>query len=46
MLGLTVTRVRVPPATDHTQLTLSRDRDVLDGIAFGRPDIAALVRGR
>ncbi len=29
---------------DHTSLTLRRDRDVLDGIAFGRADIAALVQ--
>ena len=43
VLGLTVTRVRVA-ADDHTSLTLKRDRDVLDGIAFGRADIAALVR--
>jgi single-stranded-DNA-specific exonuclease len=43
VLGLTVTRVRVA-AEDHTSLTLRRDRDVLDGIAFGRADIAALVQ--
>ncbi|MGH2474186.1 MAG: single-stranded-DNA-specific exonuclease RecJ [Candidatus Limnocylindrales bacterium] len=43
VLGLTVTRVRVA-ADDHTSLTLRRDRDVLDGIAFGRTDIAQLVR--
>jgi len=42
VLGLTVTRVRVA-ADDHTSLTLKRDRDVLDGIAFGRADIAALI---
>ena len=42
VLGLTVTRVRQAD-TDHTSLTLRRDRDVLDGIAFGRLDIAALV---
>jgi single-stranded-DNA-specific exonuclease len=42
VLGLTVTRVRVA-GDDHTSLTLKRDRDVLDGIAFGRADIAALV---
>jgi single-stranded-DNA-specific exonuclease len=42
VLGLTVTRVR-SVGTDHTSLTLRRDRDVLDGIAFGRSDIAALV---
>jgi single-stranded-DNA-specific exonuclease len=43
VLGLTVIRVRVA-GDDHTSLTLRRDRDVLDGIAFGRNDIAALVR--
>ena len=43
VLGLTVLRVRVA-ADDHTSLTLRRQRDVLDGIAFGRADIAALVR--
>ncbi len=43
VLGLTVLRVRVA-ADDHTSLTLKRERDVLDGIAFGRADIAALVR--
>ena len=43
VLGLTVTRVR-QAGTDHTSLTLRRDRDVLDGIAFGRLDIASLVR--
>ncbi len=42
VLGLTVTRVR-QAGTDHTSLTLRRDRDVLDGIAFGRLDIAASV---
>jgi single-stranded-DNA-specific exonuclease len=42
VLGLTVTRVRVV-GDDHTSITLRRDRDVLDGIAFGRADIAALV---
>ncbi len=43
VLGLTVTRVRVAGG-DHTSLTLRRDRDVLDGIAFGRSDIAALIQ--
>ncbi len=43
VLGLTVTRVRVA-GDDHTSLTLRRDRDVLDGIAFGRADIATLVQ--
>ena len=28
----------------HSQLTLRRERDVLDGIAFGRSDIAETVR--
>jgi single-stranded-DNA-specific exonuclease len=42
VLGLTVTRVRAANG-GHSQLTLRRDRDVLDGIAFGRPDIAAVV---
>lgn len=43
VLGLTVTRVRAA-AGGHSQLTLRRERDVLDGIAFGRPDIAEVVR--
>jgi single-stranded-DNA-specific exonuclease len=43
VLGLRVTRVRLA-ADEHTSLTLKRDRDVLDGIAFGRSDIAALVQ--
>ncbi|MEO8571384.1 MAG: single-stranded-DNA-specific exonuclease RecJ [Chloroflexota bacterium] len=42
VLGLTVTRVRAASG-GHSQLTLRRDRDVLDGIAFGRPDIAETV---
>ena len=42
VLGLTVTRVRAATG-GHTQLTLRRERDVLDGIAFGRPDIAEVV---
>ncbi len=42
VLGLTVTRVRAA-AGGHSQLTLRRERDVLDGIAFGRPDIAEVV---
>ncbi|MFL5777774.1 MAG: hypothetical protein ACJ761_02420, partial [Chloroflexota bacterium] len=41
-LGLTVTRVRAA-AGGHSQVTLRRDRDVLDGIAFGRPDLAESV---
>jgi single-stranded-DNA-specific exonuclease len=43
VLGLTVMRVRVA-GDDHTSLTLRRDRDVLDGIAFGRADIATLIQ--
>lgn len=43
VLGLTVTRVR-SASGGHSQLTLRRERDVLDGIAFGRPDIAETVR--
>jgi len=39
VLGLTVTRVRAATG-GHTQLTLRRERDVLDGIAFGRSDLA------
>src|SRR6476646_1870144 len=43
VLGLTVTRVRAASG-GHTQLTLRRGLDVLDGIAFGRSDIAEVVR--
>jgi single-stranded-DNA-specific exonuclease len=43
VLGLTVTRVRAATG-GHTQLTLRRERDVLDGIAFGRSDLAETVR--
>ncbi|MDO8483964.1 MAG: single-stranded-DNA-specific exonuclease RecJ [Candidatus Limnocylindrales bacterium] len=43
VLGLTVTRVRAATG-GHSQLTLRRQRDVLDGIAFGRSDIAEVVR--
>lgn len=39
---LAVVRVRLA-GTDHTSFTLRRDRDVLDGIAFGRPELAGLV---
>ena len=49
VLGLTVTRVRAATG-GHTQLTLRRRLDVLDGIAFGRSDLAETVhegdRGR
>lgn len=40
VLGLTVARVRAANG-GHTQLVLRRDRDVIDGIAFGRADLAA-----
>jgi hypothetical protein len=43
VLGLTVQRVRAANG-GHTQLVLRRDRDVLDGIAFGRADLASTVR--
>jgi single-stranded-DNA-specific exonuclease len=43
IVGLTATRVR-PATGGHSQLTLKRRLDVLDGIAFGRPDIAEVVR--
>ena len=39
VLGLTVGRVRAASG-GHTQLVLRRDRDVIDGIAFGRADLA------
>ena len=42
VLGLTVHRVRAANG-GHTQLVLRRDRDVLDGIAFGRADLATSV---
>ncbi|MFL5727685.1 MAG: single-stranded-DNA-specific exonuclease RecJ [Chloroflexota bacterium] len=42
VLGLTVTRSREATG-GHSQLTLKRGLDVLDGIAFGRPDLAASV---
>lgn len=40
--GLIVTRVR-PASGGHTQLTLKRRLDVLDGIAFGRSDLIETV---
>lgn len=42
VLGLTVQRVRAANG-GHTQLVLRRERDVLDGIAFGRADLATTV---
>jgi single-stranded-DNA-specific exonuclease len=41
--GLTVTRVRAA-AGGHAQLTLRRDVDVVDAIAFERGDLAGVVR--
>ena len=41
--GLTVTRIRAA-AGGHAQLTLRREVDVLDGIAFGRSDLVTTVR--
>ncbi len=42
VLGLTITRVREANG-GHTQLVLKRDRDVLDGVAFGWPELAGQV---
>jgi len=42
VLGLTVHRVRAANG-GHTQLVLRRERDVLDGIAFGWADLADQV---
>ena len=42
VLGLTVTRVR-EASGGHTQLVLKRRLDVLDGIAFGWPELATLL---
>ena len=42
VLGLVVTRSREATG-GHTQLTLKRRLDVLDGIAFGRSDLATTV---
>jgi single-stranded-DNA-specific exonuclease len=42
ILGLTVARVRAVNG-GHTQLTLRRDPDVLDAIAFGRDDLPGLL---
>jgi single-stranded-DNA-specific exonuclease len=43
VLGMTVTRVRAATG-GHSQLTLRRNLDVIDGIAFGRADLAEVVR--
>jgi len=43
VLGLTVVRAR-EASGGHTQLVLKRRLDVVDGIAFGWPELAAQVR--
>jgi single-stranded-DNA-specific exonuclease len=43
VLGLTVTRAREAGGGGHTQLVLKRRLDVLDGIAFGWPELAGQV---
>jgi hypothetical protein len=44
--GLTVKRAR-PAAGGHTQLTLRKGTDVIDGICFGRNDLTgSLVEGQ
>jgi single-stranded-DNA-specific exonuclease len=40
--GLTVVRARAANG-GHTQLVLRRSRDVIDGIAFQRPDLATML---
>jgi single-stranded-DNA-specific exonuclease len=40
--GLTVSRVR-PANGGHTQLVLRRSRDVIDAVAFRRPDLAMML---
>lgn len=42
VLGMTVKRAR-EAGGGHTQLVLRRERDVLDGIAFGWPELSRLV---
>ena len=42
ILGLTVMRTRVATG-GHAQLVLRKERDVLDGIAFGWPELAEAV---
>src|SRR6478735_10968249 len=42
VLGLIVQRARLANG-GHTQLVLRRERDVIDGIAFGRPDLAGTL---
>jgi hypothetical protein len=40
--GLVVSRAR-PATGGHTQLTLRKGREVIDGIAFDRPDLAEIA---
>ena len=40
--GLVVARVRLASG-GHTQLTLRKGRDVVDGIGFGRADLAGML---
>lgn len=44
ILGLTVARAREAGGGGHTQLVLKRRLDVLDGIAFGWPELAGQVQ--
>jgi single-stranded-DNA-specific exonuclease len=43
LTGFRVVRARLA-AGGHTQLVLARDRDVLDAVAFRRPELAASLR--
>jgi single-stranded-DNA-specific exonuclease len=43
VMGLTVMRVR-EASGGHTTLVLRRDRDVVDGVAFGWPELAGAIR--
>jgi single-stranded-DNA-specific exonuclease len=43
LVGFRVVRARLA-AGGHTQLVLARDRDVLDAVAFRRPELAASLR--
>ncbi|MGH2407092.1 MAG: single-stranded-DNA-specific exonuclease RecJ [Candidatus Limnocylindrales bacterium] len=42
--GLSVVRAR-EASGGHAQVTLRRGREVFDGVAFGRPDLATLAEG-
>jgi len=43
IMGATVTRVRAANG-GHAQITISKGREVLDAIAFNRPDLASVVQ--